>query len=605
MNASANHLGKSGSTAESGVKPESSQPHPLAPIRATSVKTFGVIWIVSLLLCFPVYALICPLWVTHYRSADAAWIDSLYRQKEVLLDRRAAQGGRLIIVGGSNALFGIDAELIERKLHIPTVNFGTHAGLGLSYMLYRVGKKMQRGDIILLDPEYDLWTDLFRDTPGPAFSYIWTYDKPYLAHLPIRERLGMIASVPVGDWKADGWTGTARTTVQYDNLKKTSGYNVASMDPSGDLRCVVGFHPVKTSGYYFVENFNASGYVALRGFAAEAKSRGVRLLMTWPNYLRPSPEPTRESSMPPAGFAEQMAASGVTVLNNPADTAFPPSWFMDSAYHANPCCRRVRTEQLIERLRPQLGLPGAAEKVTGIFLVAGIRHQLTDGNLFADDPGVRFRYLREEDPGNLPAVTAAQLAELVRQGMPVYTDSPDAEALLARAGLTQELWATGKISIANWFARYPSHIFCLAAPPNHPFDPVWKSVVPDAVYRQLHMDKQACAMVFGSGRYAGFDTIVLDASRARVADDLPRLFQQPSMFACHVEVEACANDGGVPSAKIRVNWGDFLKGGKGISISVIDPEIASVIETVTFEGGPDLQTWRLFRVVAANPATRS
>ena len=36
----------------------------------------------------------------------------------------------------------------------------------------------------------------------------------------------------------------------------------------------------------------------------------------------------------------------------------------------------------------------------------------------------------------------------------------------------------------------------------------------------------------------------------------------------------------------------------------IDPGIGSVIETVTFGEGPDVETWRRYRVVESAPATR-
>jgi hypothetical protein len=582
------------------VKPE---PYSLVPIRATSVRHFAVAWTVTLLVCVPVFAITSVLWVTYNRSADAAWIDFMYRQKDMMLDRRAAQGHRLIIVGGSNALFGIDGELIERKLHVPTVNFGMHAGLGLNYMLYRASKKMQSGDTILLDPEYDVWSDTYRDSPGPAFHYFFTYDKWYLAHMPVREAAGIIASVPLADWK-DG----SRRKYEYKHLEVLQGYNIGTLSPSGDMRTLVPFHPQPTDCYPFIREPSAGGFMGLRSFAAEAKAKGVKVLMTWPNYMRPNVDLPPQLKTPPDWFAVQMAEDGVTVLNKPTDTAFPREWFMDSSYHTNPCCRRVRTEELIQLLRPQLGLPPAPKKATGIFLVAGYDHRLTEGNLFADDPGVRFRYLRMEDPTGLPALTPAQVAKLVEEGMPVYTDSEEAGTLLAKAGLVEQLDAVGKVPIAQWFGRYPAHIFCLATPPDHRFDPVWKSLVPAPVYNHLCVDRPS-AMVFGSGRFAPFKYIVTRPTKAYLMAELPRLFRDKSMMPTNVQACAWARDGGGPLAKIWVDWGEVLTSTRGISVSVIDPGIGAVIETVTFGEGPELQTWRRFRVAAsksvgARPATR-
>ncbi|MDB5293505.1 MAG: hypothetical protein JWL69_4746 [Phycisphaerales bacterium] len=582
---------------ESSEKPAATEPYGLVPIRTTSVKNFALTWIVTLAACFPVFGLIAAGWVTYYRSPDAAWINFMCRQKEVMLDRRAAQGHRLIIVGGSNALFGIDGELIERKLHVPTVNYGLHAALGLNYMLSRASKKMQPGDTILLDPEYDNWSDRYRYIPGPAFEFLFTYDKPYLLRMPIDKTAGMIASIPLSDW-----AGTRRQD-EYKNLQATAGYSIGSMSPSGDMRVNVGYYPQITDQYPFIRNPDAPGYVALRAFGAETKARGIRVLMTWPNYARPVPDVPPEMKTPPEWFARQMAEDGVTVLNKPTDTSFPNEWFMDTAYHANQCCRRVRTEELIQLLRPQLGLPSVPAKPTGIFLVAGTRHRLTEGNLFADDPGVRFRYLRTEDPSDLPALTAAQVAALVKQGMPVYTDSEEAGNLLATAGLSQQLSATGSTTIAQWFARYPAHIFLLAAPPDHPLDPVWKSVLPAMVYDGLCVNAPVAA-AFGSGPYSSYRYIKSNEKGAHLSANLPKLFHQPSMIPTHIEVHALARDGGGPSATIEVDYNIVANAAQGISVSVIDPGIGAVIETVTFGEGPDLETWRRYSVVDSTPATR-
>src|SRR5690349_24986573 len=39
---------------------------------------------------------------------------------------------RIILIGGSNVSFGIDARLMQQTLGIPVINDGLHAGLGLT-----------------------------------------------------------------------------------------------------------------------------------------------------------------------------------------------------------------------------------------------------------------------------------------------------------------------------------------------------------------------------------------------------------------------------------------------------------------------------------------
>src|SRR5215204_6344723 len=102
----------------------------VAPIEAISTARFGVV----LLLTAAAWTLALPLFtlgfVNNFRSYEVNFIHGLYERKHVAAERAAAAGpGRLLIVGGSGALFGVDAEVLGAKLGIPAVNFGTHAGL--------------------------------------------------------------------------------------------------------------------------------------------------------------------------------------------------------------------------------------------------------------------------------------------------------------------------------------------------------------------------------------------------------------------------------------------------------------------------------------------
>ena len=62
----------------------------------------------------------------------------------------------LILIGGSNILFGIDSEQLENQIGMPTINAGLHAGLGLLLFLDIAESYVQPGDVIVLIPEYPL-----------------------------------------------------------------------------------------------------------------------------------------------------------------------------------------------------------------------------------------------------------------------------------------------------------------------------------------------------------------------------------------------------------------------------------------------------------------
>jgi hypothetical protein len=544
---------------------------PLQPIRAKSVRSFGLVWLITVIGAAVVFSIVSVLCINYYTTEDPAWIDLLYRQKHVAMQRRESAPHRIVIVGGSGALFGIDAELIEKKLHIPTVNFATHAGLGLRYLLDRVRGELRAGDIVLLSAEYETWSDTYRDTQGPAFDYIWTYDKPYLAKLNPVESAKMISAVPWSQWPRSvrGWID--RIHGDYFHFRKLAFYSVATLDLNGDINVTTPCANSQLPSFPFPSDSGLAAMKSVRDFGDYAQSHGIKLLWTWPNFARPA-----AVSGPPGFLTDVLQQSGFVILDRPVDTAFPPDWFMDTPYHPNPACRRLRTEELIRRLRPALGLPPDSNQVLGVFLLAGTDHMLTDDNIFADKRGILFRYLSRES--NFYAITPERVVEFVNGGMPLYTDSEEARPLLESVGLTLEAQFRRTQTVQQWFAKYPQAVFCIAVAQNQPLDPIWKSVIPDIVFQQLSSGS-ATAAIFGSGVTPILATEIKD-----------RLLQSDSI-PCVVSLQTS------PIGKITVDEREFLSSSAGVCVVAIDPEMGIVLDKAIFGGGPDIETWRLYRVV--------
>ena len=66
---------------------------------------------------------------------------------EITLKKRAAaaeaDSPKLVLLGGSATLFGVNAAELERTLGVPTINGATHAALGMAYIL-ESGKRLLR-----------------------------------------------------------------------------------------------------------------------------------------------------------------------------------------------------------------------------------------------------------------------------------------------------------------------------------------------------------------------------------------------------------------------------------------------------------------------------
>jgi hypothetical protein len=64
---------------------------------------------------------------------------------------------KIIIISGSNSLFGINSEVIEKITHYPVVNLATHGGLDIDYFYYKIKQQMNDGDIVVLPLEFQFY----------------------------------------------------------------------------------------------------------------------------------------------------------------------------------------------------------------------------------------------------------------------------------------------------------------------------------------------------------------------------------------------------------------------------------------------------------------
>ncbi len=62
---------------------------------------------------------------------------------------------KVVILGGSNVAFGLDCQTVSDSLHLPVINAGLHAGLGLRFIMDGNIPLVGKGDILVVMPEYD------------------------------------------------------------------------------------------------------------------------------------------------------------------------------------------------------------------------------------------------------------------------------------------------------------------------------------------------------------------------------------------------------------------------------------------------------------------
>ena len=264
-------------------------------------------------------------------TLQSRWVAELYQEKERIA--RSIRGPKIVIVGGSSVLFGIRADLLSAALGVPVVNFGTHAGMDLDYLLYKSRDVVAPGDLVLLCIEYELFNGKPRRMSPALLDHVLARDPAYLASLPLDQRLESILMLG-GARALKPWIEVAPPNTWPFNL-----YVSRHMDAHGDtlgnatvLRADIW--PPLLAKLEPIGYFPTSRKLDLLGeYVAWCRERGIGVvavsppLMQDPAYAKP--EFVEKFAVPEDWFRGQH----VPLLVSTAEALHPRRVFFDTRYH--------------------------------------------------------------------------------------------------------------------------------------------------------------------------------------------------------------------------------------------------------------------------------
>ena len=256
---------------------------------------------------------------------------------------------RIILVGGSNVSFGIDAELMQRTLGIPVINDGLHAGLGLA-PLRELEEYIRKGDVIIISLEYNFFAYQDVMDGDTAFLSDWIEYSPrriqYLSN-PWREAPGIYATMlqrkvnrKVNTYLFGGSLAEVRSVfvgTKYD----LNGDFIGHLQEVSTNRRKIPATPYPVSGlqdqiFVFLQNFNQI-----------AHEKGAEVYFEAPASRQSNCKATGEALM--ADFFKTFSGrSSIPILTRLEEVCMPDKYFFDTEYHLNAQGRELRTKRLME-----------------------------------------------------------------------------------------------------------------------------------------------------------------------------------------------------------------------------------------------------------------
>jgi hypothetical protein len=342
-------------------------------------KTHYRTYLLTLLIVFSIFPVSKILLDLHIFLATGRvvgtedWVDIILTQKEGMALNVPPPEKRILIVSGSNGLFGISAATISQETGIKTINLSSHASLGGDYILSRAQKLIRSGDVILLPLEYPFYysSGISDDFGKSALlgRFIVSYDRDYLSKVSpgsfFNLGLNNIFSARSRNEYFSYFRGhlsQADILTRLNHQKTSFGcYSGLTLNDYGDETCNMGkenlpVDPVviQTAMFPGMTNPDPGGYIAR--FVQFAKGRGAKIIPLHPvsTYTDDYEKlPFKASAETIKKFWEQQ---GVEFQDSLMDALLPPNLMYNSNYHPRDAGRQKRTRSIINLLRKQPGI---------------------------------------------------------------------------------------------------------------------------------------------------------------------------------------------------------------------------------------------------------
>jgi len=292
----------------------------------------------TLILCTTILILILILIIVPLPqySYDLSILD-----KHALLVKTGTR--KLVLAGGSNLAFGINSALLQEVMHLPVINTGFQAGCGLARILEDLSPYLQAGDILLIIPEYQHFSNIWN---GGETAYELIFDTGFITYHQYRLLLSRNYRLPgPGEFRAyldKKWEGII--TQLHQTSQHPRAYSRYGFNEYGDYIRHLEFEPEPIQIMDPISSINQSYLAAFFRIIAQFYEQGVTVLLSYPSYEAQSFDASRD-------FIHELDAvfrqnQDMTVISEPEEYRFDQDYFFDSAYHLNKTGREIRTRRL-------------------------------------------------------------------------------------------------------------------------------------------------------------------------------------------------------------------------------------------------------------------
>lgn len=261
--------------------------------------------------------------------------------------------GKIIFVGGSNLSFGLDSKKIVDEYKKPVINMGVHAGIGLEYIMNDVKAYINKGDVVVLVPEYEnFYTDNFYGEME-LVSVLFDIDPAGRKHVNAKQWEHLLKYIPT--YSAKKIKNYLPTLFRKSTLAaEIDTYDRRSFNEFGDAYihwALPNQNYMSSKRNSGTEKINPEVIAFIKDFKTYVEGKGAKLVML-PPVIEEQSYNNQEKMINEIGVA--LAENNIGFMVKPDMYKFSKDYFFNSYYHTNKKGVDKRTEMVIGNLAPVL-----------------------------------------------------------------------------------------------------------------------------------------------------------------------------------------------------------------------------------------------------------
>ncbi len=269
-----------------------------------------------------------------------------YNQKCRLLE--TIPSPRIIFIGGSNLAFSLDSHRIQDSLHLPVINYGLHAGIGLKYMVDDIATYAQKGDILVFAPEYSHFYGAMYGESVAITGLLAASHWKKLHLLNIRQIINVICGLP------------HHISVKLlPSIPNERTYSASNFNEYGDE----AKHWELSSMPYIKTNSIKGTFDSEFGnyFVSQIRNlqQKCQVYLIPPVYRESNFKLNREKVKKVADFLQEAQCP---YLVTPVRHVLPDSCAYDTEYHMNRSGVDIYTSRIIEELKQAIRIPAQTQE---------------------------------------------------------------------------------------------------------------------------------------------------------------------------------------------------------------------------------------------------